>query len=428
MKEKNFLSLGKKLWPLNRSLTGVGVRQTLNILKKYNNRLQIIKFKSGKKVFDWTIPREWIVREAWIKDDKGKKIVDFKKNNLHLVGYSEPVNKTISFDQLKKKLHFHKNQPKAIPYVTSYYKRDWGFCLSYNQFKKLKKNKSYHVYINSKFKKGFLDCAEVYLPGKSKKEIFFSTYICHPSMANNELSGPILSIFLSQWIKNIRNRKWSYRFIFIPETIGSIAYLSKNYRKLKKNVIGGYVLTCLGDEREYSFLPSKFKDSISDKIAREVLTKNKKSFIEYNWLESRSDEIQFCSPGIDLPIASLMRSKYGKYPEYHTSLDTFGRVVTIKGLNGSFKILKNIIKVFEESLFPKAKIKCEPQLGKRGLYPNLSKKNSVKHDTRLIQYFLSYSDGQNSIKDIAKKCRVSIKKILKIKKVLEKEKLITYLQ
>ena len=428
MDPKKILKLGKKLWPLNRSITGEGVNQTLKILKSYIKELRVIKFKSGKKVFDWTIPNEWKVNEAWIKDNNGKKIIDFEKNNLHLVGYSSSIKKKLFFKEFKNKLHFHKKQPNAIPYVTSYYKKNWGFCLTYNQFQKMDKKEKYEIYINSKFKKGYLSCAEIYLPGKSKKEILFSTYICHPSMANNELSGPILSVFLSQWLKSLKNRKWSYRFIFVPETIGSIAYLSKNFKKLKKNVIGGYVLTCLGDERSYSFLPSKFKYSLSDEIARQVLKKNVKTYKEYNWLESRSDEIQFCSPGIDLPIASLMRSKYGEYPEYHTSLDTFGRVVTSNGLKGSLNLLKKIVYEYEKSVFPIAKFKCEPQLGKKGLYPSLSKKNTIKLDTRLIQYFLSYSDGKNSLLDIAKKCKVSPSKIIKIEKILKKKKLISYLE
>ena len=426
MTKKKFLSLARELWPLNRSLTGDGVRQTLRILKKYNKSLKLLKFKSGEKVFDWTIPKEWFVKDAWIKDNKNKKIIDFKKNNLHLVGYSFPINKSFILEKIKKKLHFHKNQPSAIPYVTSYYNKNWGFCLSYNQFKKLKKKDKFSVFIDSGFKKGFLNCAEIFIPGKSKKEILFSTYICHPSMANNELSGPIISIFLSKWIKTIKNRRWSYRFIFVPETIGSIAYLSKNYKKLKKNVIAGYVLTCLGDERSYSFLPSKFQNSISDKIARKVLN-NCVRFKEYSWLESRSDEIQFCSPGIDLPIASIMRTKYGEYPEYHTSLDTIGKVVTTKGLDGSLKLLKKIIKEFESSYFPLAINKCEPQLGKRGLYPNLSKKNSVRNYVRLIQYFLSYSDGTNSISEIAEKCNSNLNQITKISKLLERKKLIKHL-
>ncbi len=426
MRKKKFLTLARELWPLNRSLTGAGVRQTLAILQKYNKSLKILKFKTGTKVFDWTIPKEWFVKNAWIKDYKNKKIVDFKKNNLHLVGYSFPIKKTFILEKIKKNLHFHKNQPNAIPYVTSYYSKNWGFCLSYNQFKKLKKKDRLSVFIDSGFKKGFLNCAEIFIPGKSKKEILFSTYICHPSMANNELSGPIISIFLSKWIKTIKNRKWSYRFIFVPETIGSIAYLSKNYKKLKKNVIAGYVLTCLGDDRNYSFLPSKFKNSISDKIARKVLNSSVR-FKEYSWLESRSDEIQFCSPGIDLPIASIMRTKYGEYPEYHTSLDIIGKVVTTRGLNGSLKLLKKIIKEFENSSFPVAIHKCEPQLGKRGLYPNLSKKNSVRNYVRLIQYFLSYSDGTNTISEIAEKCNSNLNQINKVSKLLERKKLIRYL-
>ena len=426
MRKKKFLTLARELWPLNRSLTGAGVRQTLAILQKYNKSLKILKFKTGTKVFDWTIPKEWFVKNAWIKDYKNKKIVDFKKNNLHLVGYSFPIKKTFILEKIKKNLHFHKNQPNAIPYLTSYYSKNWGFCLSYNQFKKLKKKDRLSVFIDSGFKKGFLNCAEIFIPGKSKKEILFSTYICHPSMANNELSGPIISIFLSKWIKTIKNRKWSYRFIFVPETIGSIAYLSKNYKKLKKNVIAGYVLTCLGDDRNYSFLPSKFKNSISDKIARKVLNSSVR-FKEYSWLESRSDEIQFCSPGIDLPIASIMRTKYGEYPEYHTSLDIIGKVVTTRGLNGSLKLLKKIIKEFENSSFPVAIHKCEPQLGKRGLYPNLSKKNSVRNYVRLIQYFLSYSDGTNTISEIAEKCNSNLNQINKVSKLLERKKLIRYL-
>ena len=418
----------QELWPINRSITGNGVNQTLKILRKYNQNLKIIKFKSGTKVFDWTIPNEWIVKEAWIKNDKGKKIINFDDNNLHLVGYSVPVKKKLFLKQFVKKLHFYKHQPKAIPYVTSYYKKNWGFCLSYNQFKKLNKKIKYEIHINSQHKKGYLQCAEIYIPGKSKKEILFSTYICHPSMANNELSGPLVSTFLSRWLKNKKNRKWSYRFLFVPETIGSIAYLSKKFKKMKENIIAGYVLNCIGDERAYSFLPSKFNNTLSDNVARNVLKKRVKSFKEYSWLDSRSDEIQFCSPGIGLPIASLMRSKYGSYPEYHSSLDTFGKVVTEKGLNQSLNLLKNIVRSIEESSFPIAKFKCEPQLGKRGLYPNLSKKNSINHDTRLIQYFLSYSDGTNSVSDIAKKCKSPLKKILEIQKLLEKKKLISYLQ
>ena len=418
----------KALFPLNRSLTGEGVRKTFDIIKNYIDNLRVHSVPSGEKVFDWIVPNEWNISEAYILKPDGEKICDYNKNNLHLLGYSIPIKKTIKLEQLQNHLHSLPELPDAIPYITSYYNKNWGFCISENERLKLLPG-NYKVVIKGTLKPGNLNYGDVFIPSTqgTEKEVFFSTYICHPSMANNELSGPMISIFLSKWLKNKKNRKWSYRFIFVPETIGSIAYLSRNFKKLKKNVIAGYVLTCLGDERSYSFLPSKFKYSISDKIARHVLKKNVKSYKEYTWLESRSDEIQFCSPGIDLPIASLMRSKYGEYPEYHTSLDTFGKVVTLKGLKGSLTLLKKIIHEFEKSVFPIAKFKCEPQLGKKGLYPNLSKKNTIKLDTRLIQYFLSYSDGQNSIMDIAKKCNVPISKIFKIEKILKKKKLISYL-
>ena len=238
MKKNNLYSLAEKLFPINRSITGEGVRSTLKILKDINHSLKISEIRSGTKVFDWKIPLEWNVRDAWVKDKNNKKIIDFRKNNLHLMGYSIPVNKLVKLNELKKHLYFHESRPNAIPYVTSYYKKKWGFCLSKNQLKKLK-NETYKVKIDSNFKKGSLTYGEVFIPGRLKKEIFLSTYICHPSLANNEVSGPCVAIFISNWIKKITNRKYSYRIIFIPETIGSIAYLSKNYKKMKKKNSGG---------------------------------------------------------------------------------------------------------------------------------------------------------------------------------------------
>lgn len=246
-------------------------------------------------------------------------------------------------------------------------------------------------------------------------------------MANNELSGPVIAMYLSEWIRKRKKRKWSYRFVFVPETIGSIAYLSKRITQMKKNIIAGYVLTCVGDDKNYSFLPTKNQNTISDKIAFRVFKKNKIKYKKYDWLQSRSDEIQYCSPGVDLPIASIMRTKYEEYKEYHTSLDTIGGVVTEKGLNKSFKLLKKIIVNLESSHFPITTTKCEPQLGKRGLYPNLSKKNTISKKYRLIQYFLSYSDGSNSIEDIAEKCNVRPTDMIKVCKILEKHQLIKFL-
>ena len=216
-------NLIKILWPFNRSLTGNGNRATLKILKKINSDLKVLEVKSSIQVYDWKIPLEWNVKKAFIKNvNTREEILNFKNNNLHLMGYSIPIKKIFTLDKLKKNLNYIKNKPHAIPYTTSYYKKNWGFNLAYNNFKKLNKKHKYEVNIDTNFKKGSMSFGEIFIKGKSKKEIIFSTYICHPSMANNELSGPCLSIYLSKWIKKFKNRNFSYRFIFIPETIGSI--------------------------------------------------------------------------------------------------------------------------------------------------------------------------------------------------------------
>ena len=243
--------------------------------------------------------------------------------------------------------------------------------MQYNKLKKLK-NDEYKVYINSSLKNGKLKIGELYVKGHTKKEILISTYICHPSMANNEISGIVVTTKLAQWLKK-KKRKFSYRFLFLPETIGSIAYLSKNFKKLQKNVVAGYVLTCIGDNRNYSMLESKQKNSLSDIVAKHILKQKKKVKI-YDWSMRGSDERQYCSPGIDLPIASLMRSKYGEYKEYHTSLDQIGKVVTKKGLEGGYRFVKQVINCLEKQIFPKSKTFCEPFLTKKKIYPTLSKK------------------------------------------------------
>jgi len=416
--------LAKKLWPINRSITGSGVVETLNILKMVVPELKIKSFKSGSKVFDWKIPAEWEIKSAWVKDPTGKTIIDFSKNNLHLVGYSAPINKTIKLEKLNRHLHSIKEQPNAIPYVTSYYEKNWGFCLKHSIRKKLKKG-NYRVFIDSKFKKnGKLSYGEILIPGKSKKEIFLSTYICHPSMANNELSGPCVVIHLAKWIKNLKNRRYSYRIVLVPETIGSIAYLSKNYKTMKKKIIAGYNICCIGDERNYSYLPSRNSNTLSDFAAKHVLKWKVKKFKTYTWLDRGSDERQYCAPGIDLPVASVMRTKYLEYPEYHTSLDNLKKVVTPKGLNGGFNILKEILIVLEQNIIPKYTILCEPQLSKRNLYSKISKKNLKSKNSYMILHLLSLSDGKTSLIEIAEKCSMPIWKINNIITKLLKHKLI----
>tara|TARA_A100001015_G_scaffold255154_1_gene296422 strand:+ start:3755 stop:5023 length:1269 start_codon:yes stop_codon:yes gene_type:complete len=412
--------LAKKLWPINRSLTGKGVDETLSIIKK-DLPIKILNFKSGSKVFDWEIPKVWEIKNAWLKNDKKEKILDFKDNNLHVVGYSKYVNQNISFKNLKKKIHYLKKKPHAIPYVTSYYKKDWGFCLEYKKFKKLKKG-TYKAFIDAKFKKGDLKIGELVIKGNSKKEILLSTYLCHPSMANNEISGLVVATNLAKWLKK-QKLKYTYRILFLPETIGSIAYLSKKKDFLKKNTIGGYVLTCIGDNRNFSLLESKDKNSLSNIIAKFVL-KSKKKVKIFSWFQRGSDERQFCSQGIDLPIASIMRTKYGEYPEYHTSLDTIGKVVTKDGLKGGLDLAKRIIKEIEKQSFPKATNFCEPFLTKRRMYPTTSKVGAVNLKTKKLLDFLSFCDGKNSILQIQNYTKLSHKEIKEIMKNLIKHKLI----
>ena len=416
---KKIFKLAKELWPLNRSITGEGLRDTLKILKRENSELKILKFKSGSKAFDWKIPLEWKIKDAYILTPNKEKICDFKKNNLHIVQYSQSINKTISLDKLKKNIHFLKKQPSAIPYVTSYYNKKWGFCLEYNKFKKLQKGK-YKVFIDSSFKKNYLNIGEIILKGKLSEEILLSTYVCHPSMANNELSGPVVLNQIVKWLKSIE-RKYTYRIIFAPETIGSIAYLSKNYKNLKNKVVAGFNLSCLGDDKTYSFLPSRNGQTLSDKVALKVIKTRGQNFKIYNWNHRGSDERQYCAPGIDLPISSLMRSRYGEYKEYHTSLDKLGTVVTKKGLEESYKLIKDCINMLENSFRPKCKILCEPFLSKRNLYPKFTSKSGFKP---LVMDVLTWCDGTNDIVDISNNLGVSISDVKKTIKILKKHKLI----
>jgi aminopeptidase-like protein len=425
---KKYYELAKKklsLFP--RSLTGLGVRKTLNSLKKEFPKLKIKSIKSGTKVFDWSVPPEWNVADAYVVDKNGLKIIDFNKNFLHLLGYSVPLKKTLSKRELFENLYFLKKQPRAIPYVTSYYKKRWGFCISYNEFKRLNKkyssNDKFKVFINSNFKKnGVLNYGELILEGKSKKEILISTYICHPTMANNELSGPIVSMGLINYFsKKVLNK--TLRFVFIPETIGSISYLSMNLKYLKKNVIGGYNLSCIGDERQHSCMFSKYQNSPTDEAIIDAYKKLKiKKYNVYSFLKRGSDERQYNSPGIDLKISSIFRTKYGEYPEYHTSLDDF-KLVTLKGITGGFNVAKTAIKIILENVYPKYKTLCEPKMDKRGLYPTLSTKYQDKLKMNYMN-FLQYADGFNSLKKISNLINLDLKSVKKINLILKKSRLI----
>ncbi len=415
-------NFAKELWPINRSITGLGVRLTLKKIKKQLPNLKIYSIPSGTKAFDWTVPEEWHVREAYILTPKGEKICDFSTNNLHLLGYSIPFKGRLSLEDLQKHLFSIPEQPNAIPYITSYYKKRWGFCIAHEQRSRMEKGE-YEILVDSKISKGNLNYGEVLLEGKSKKEIFLSTYICHPSMANNELSGPSVTTYLAKWLTGLHTREFTYRIIFIPETIGSITYLSKNLSELKKNVFSGFNISCVGDDRSYSYIPSRASDTISDRVAIHVLKWIDPNFKRYNWLDRGSDERQYCAPGIDLPIATIQRTKYGEYPEYHTSLDNLEDVVTPEGLEGGYWAIRRGIEVLENNFFYKSCVLGEPQMGKRGLYSTLSTKKSRTNE-KVMMDFLSYCDGQNSLLDIAEKVNVPAWQLFEVIEILQKEKLI----
>jgi len=386
------------LFPIARSLTGPGIRETLEYLKDLLPALEIQSIASGSSVFDWIVPDEWTIHSAYIEDEVGQKIIDFANNNLHVVGYSERVDQWLDLEVLDEHLYSLPDQPNAIPYVTSYYQRRWGFCLSHNMRERLKPGR-YRAVIDSELKPGVLNYGELLIPGKSDEEVFISTYVCHPSMANNELSGPVVTTAIAQWIQALPERRYTYRIVFIPETIGSLVYLSRHLDHLKQHVIAGFNVTCIGDERAYSYLPSRAGDTLSDQAAKHVLRHIDPQFVNYSWLDRGSDERQYCAPGVDLPIATIMRSKYGEYPEYHTSLDDLN-LVTPAGLKGGYLALKLALEVIEQNILPNITVLGEPQLGKRGLYPNISR-NRLGGGTQALMNLLTYCDGKRTLLEIA---------------------------
>jgi aminopeptidase-like protein len=386
------------LFPICRSITGAGVRQTLNILQHYLPGLKIYEIPSGTQAYDWIVPQEWTINDAYILDPSGKKIVDFHTTNLSVLGYSAPINTTLSLDQLQEHLHSLPNQPDAIPYVTSYYQPRWGFCLSHRQREALQPGQ-YTVFIDSSFSNGSLTYGELIIPGKTEREILLSTYICHPSMANNELSGPTVTTYLAKWLLTLEERKFTYRIIFIPETIGSIAYLSRNFDVMKQNTIAGFNITCIGDDKAYSFLPSRLGKSLADRVALHVLKHLHPEFVQYSFLDRGSDERQYCSPGIDLPVVSVMRTKYGEFPEYHTSLDNL-EFISPAGLLGGYEVLRHCLMCIEDNETFQVNVLCEPQLGKRGLYPTLSTKES-KQIVKNMMNLIAYCDSGHDLLEIA---------------------------
>lgn len=403
-----------RLWPITRSLTGNGNRESLSILSEKID-LKVSEVPCGTKCFDWNVPPEWNIREAWIKNSKGNIVIDLAENNLHILGYSEPFRDKLNFEELKPHLYTLPDQPDLIPYLTSYYKRRWGFCLSHNQFLSLDSTDTYEVFIDSTLDdKGSMTIGEALIKGRSEKEILFSTYICHPSLASNELSGPLVSAFLYQKLKERNNLKYTYRFLFVPETIGSIYSLSVKGEYWKKNLMAGFVITCIGDDGNFTYKKSRIGNALPDRAVMAILSQTEKDFNLVEFFPSGSDERQYCSPGFNLPVGSLMRTMYGKYPEYHTSADN-KNYVSFEAMENSVLKYLEIVDVLERNeKYINTMPYCEPQLGKRGLYPTLGSQKGKEDFVKAMMWILNLADGTNDLIAISEKSKMPIKELIPV--------------
>ena len=421
-----------RLFPICRSITGPGLRETLAILSEYLP-LESFSVKTGTKVLNWQVPKEWLINQAWLIGPAGNKIVDFKWNNLHVLNYSQPVDRVLDLEELKKHLYTVPAQPEAVPYVTSYYQPRWGFCLAHHSFESLPDGE-YHAYIDSQLIDGELNYSHAILPGESKQEILISTYVDHPSMANNELSGPITAAFLYQRLLGWPKRRFTYRFVFVPETIGTIAYLAHFGPELKEKIYSGLVLTCIGGKTDLTYKLSRREDTPLDRIIRHLFSAEEISGRIRPFTPTHgSDERHYCSPGFNLPVGQLARL-WG-YPEYHTSLDN-KELITIESLQQSVDEIEKILRLLETdgyylNEYPYGEIK----LDQYNLYPDLNSRDmsdafinkAVKDRNQLDQLLvvLNYADGENSLLDMAEKYNYKIAELKYIVEILQERKLLT---
>ena len=391
-----------RLWPLFRSITGDGVRQTLDILSELVP-MEKHEIPSGTNVFDWTVPQEWVVREAFVLAPNGKRILDIARNNLHLLNYSIPFRGDVSREELDQHLHSLPELPQAIPYVTSYYEPRWGFCLSQDQRDSLPEG-TYQVVIDTDHIDGSLTYGEAVLPGTESAEVLISSNVCHPSLANNELSGPLVSAFLYRRLESMKERRLTYRFVFIPETNGCIAFLSARGQQLRDNLTAGYSVTCIGDDAPFTYKRSRAGNSLADRAALYILSQEDgigSSILDF-FPDGGSDERQYCSPGFNLPVGSLMRSMYLKYPEYHTSLDNRD-FISFQAMSRSIDVYCRVMQALDVNqtylnLMPWG----EPQLGKRGLYPTLGVIDRSGR-TSALRWLLNFADGDHDLLSIAER-------------------------
>ena len=401
------------LFPICRSLTGEGNRKTLRYIKKINRNFKIKNFKSGEKFYDWKIPLEWKIKNAYIKDKLGLKIIDFKKNNLYVLNYSTPIKKRLNFLKLKKNIFTLKKSPSLIPYATSYYKRRWGFCMEYKKFKNFRNNQKFDVLIDSKHFKGKMDYAELVIKGKSKKTILICSYICHPSLANNELSGPLVLTALS---KILKPSKYTIKLLLIPETIGAIAYIKKNLNFLRQNLVAGINISCVGDKGKFSLISSLSESTYADKISLRIL--KKRNFKKYSFLDRGSNERQFGCQNLNLPFVTICRSRFGDYKQYHTSADNL-KILSEKNLRESTILIRDIIYEIQKNRIFLKNTTCEPFLTKYNLVNLIGgpKKNRYFQE---IQNIVAYAGKDFDIKELSIKLKINFKKVLEIIMKLKK--------
>lgn len=417
----NQIDFMKELYPICRSITGDGLRETFSVMSKYIP-LEVHEVPTGTKVFDWEVPEEWNIRDGYIVCPDGTKIADFKKNNLHVMSYSERVDTRLSLDELKEHIYTLPDHPSWIPYRTMYYDRSWAFCLSQNTLDSLSDG-MYRAVIDAEHTNGSLSYAESVFPGTSGKEVLFSTYVCHPSMCNDNLSSVAIMTKLANTLSKRKTHRHTYRFLFIPETIGAITWLATNKKNLTK-IVAGVNLSCTGNKGMLTFKKSRQSNSISDTAMEKSLEDIGMPYNKMDFSPVGSDERQYCSPGIDLPVVTLHRDPPGKFPEYHTSADDFS-AISADSLEEVYSACLGYIDVLEENytyinMFPN----CEPQLGRRGLYRKVGGQRSNKVSHVAIKWVLNYSDGKHDLLDISKKSKIRMKELVSAATTLEKRGII----
>ena len=412
--------LMEELYPICRSITGEGLRQTLSVLKELIP-LEVQSVSSGTKAFDWTIPKEWNIKDAYVENSKGDRVIDFQKSNLHVVNYSTPVDRMMPLKDLQKHLHTIPEHPDWIPYRTSYYNQSWGFCLSHNDFIHLKED-DYHVVIDSTLEPGYLNYGELFIAGQTENEVLITTHVCHPSLCNDNLSGISLTAYLAKYLVELPLR-YSYRFLFIPGGIGSIVWLCQNEDKVSR-IKNGLVVTCVGDSGSFTYKKTRHGNAEIDRAVLHVLEESGKEYQAIDFSPYGYDERNFGSPAFNMPVGSLTRSTFSQYPQYHSSADNFD-LINAENLSDSLEMYLRVINTIENNrtylnLFPKGEV----QLGKRGLYGKMGGLQNRPSSELPLLWVLNLSDGEHSLLDICDRTKLSFDKVKYAADILKKHDLL----